>query len=152
MAITLARLISGGQWGGDMGGLLAAEDLGIPTGGTAPKGWRTENGSNPELGHRFGLYEHPSNLYPPRTLANVREADGTAIFVRVRKLDRGSALTAGFCLQYRKPFIVNPSVNAFRQWLETERIQVLNVAGNRESRAPGIQERVRAFIVRALTP
>ena len=37
-----SKIISGGQTGADMGGLLAAKDLGIRTGGWMPKGWLTE--------------------------------------------------------------------------------------------------------------
>ena len=51
------KIISGGQTGADMGALLAARELGIPTGGVAPKGWLTENGPQEELLRNFGLIE-----------------------------------------------------------------------------------------------
>jgi len=42
--IGLEMVISGGQTGADRGGLIAAKELGIPTGGTAPLGYKTEAG------------------------------------------------------------------------------------------------------------
>ena len=71
------KIISGGQTGADIGGLLAAKELNIPTGGTAPKGYRTELGSNFDLCDIFNLSEHSSDKYPPRTAANVKNSDGT---------------------------------------------------------------------------
>ena len=47
------KVVSGGQCGADLGGLLAAELLGIPTGGIAPNGFRTEKGKQPILSSRF---------------------------------------------------------------------------------------------------
>jgi hypothetical protein len=40
------KVISGGQTGADLTGLEEAHKRGIPTGGTVPKGCRTESGSN----------------------------------------------------------------------------------------------------------
>jgi len=37
-----------------------------------------------------------------------------------------------------------------RVWIEANRIEILNVAGNRESKNPGIQEKVKEFLVLAL--
>ena len=61
------KVISGGQTGADQAGLIAAEKAGITTGGWMPKGFRTLDGPNPGLAARFGLREHPSEEYPPRT-------------------------------------------------------------------------------------
>ena len=36
----LIKIISGGQTGADMGGLRAGRALNIPTGGSAPHGWK----------------------------------------------------------------------------------------------------------------
>jgi hypothetical protein len=38
----LAKVISGGQTGADQAGRRAARAAGIPTGGWAPLGWKTE--------------------------------------------------------------------------------------------------------------
>ena len=39
-------IISGGQTGADMAGLMAAKKVGFNTGGFAPKGFKTELSSN----------------------------------------------------------------------------------------------------------
>ena len=71
----LLKIISGGQTGADTGGLIAAQKAGIRTGGCAPKGFITEDGSNPELGSVYGLYESNSDQYP--TAGNII-VDGNA--------------------------------------------------------------------------
>jgi hypothetical protein len=146
--VALTRIISGGQTGADQGGLLAGKDLGLATGGWAPKGWRTQAGPNPDLGTIFGLREHASAFYPERTGLNVLDADGTVLFAR--RLTPGSALTVKYCVQHQKPCIINPSRAAFRAWLAADQIAVLNVAGNSELNDPGIAARVRQFLVEAL--
>ena len=45
----IGKIISGGQTGVDQAALRAAKACGIPTGGWAPKGWRTEDGPAPWL-------------------------------------------------------------------------------------------------------
>lgn len=76
----IEKIISGGQTGADFGGLLAGASLGIPTGGTAPKGWRTEKGRDPRL-EGLGLVEDDSWKYPPRTKKNIADSDGTLAFL-----------------------------------------------------------------------
>ena len=74
--LRLTRLISGGQTGADQqGALLAARELGIPTGGTAPKGWLTETGPQELLLKSFGLIECADPGYAARTEANVLGSD-----------------------------------------------------------------------------
>jgi hypothetical protein len=73
----LTKIISTGLTAADRAALEAAVELCIPTGGTAPKGWRIQNydgstGSDPELA-QFGLVEHESAEYPPRTRQNVAD-------------------------------------------------------------------------------
>lgn len=134
-------ILSGGQSGADMGGLLAAEKLGIPTGGWAPKGYLTEAGPNPELKTRFNLDEHESPDYTPRTEMNVRMSDATVIF---GKRSRGSNRTEHFCNRYKKPlmWIQDPLDSQeclkLRLWLVRNKPRVLNVAGNRESNNRGL--------------
>ena len=80
-AISDILVVSGGQCGADLGGLLAAEMLGVETGGIAPLGYRTEKGKQPILKTRFNLTEHSSWQYPPRTEENVKLSDVTLIAV-----------------------------------------------------------------------
>jgi hypothetical protein len=148
------RIISGGQTGADYGGLLAGFHLGIPTGGTAPRGWRIclpsgEDGANPNLS-QFGLIEHESREYPPRTQQNVADADATVWFGYTDS--PGGRLTIKTAQELNKPYIFTPSPQELRRWLEEERVGVLNVAGNRLSpENPGIQQLVFATIVEAIS-
>jgi Circularly permutated YpsA SLOG family len=158
----LLRIISGGQTGADQGGLLAARELGIPTGGTAPLGWLTETGSQEQLLRDFGLGECSEPGYDARTKENVVAADGTLL---IGSTDGGgSALTARIAGEAKKPLLhlavpgttdSEPLENVsalFSDWLSRFQIRILNVAGNRESQNPGIQEFTRRFLIAALRP
>ncbi len=140
----LEKVISGGQTGADIGGLRGAVAAGISTGGIAPKGWKTEAGTNPNLAI-YGLIESTSSDYNIRTRLNIRDADGTAIFGDITS--PGSKLTLAYCKKSDKPYTVNPTVEQLVQFITTHRIKTLNVAGNRESKSPGIGAKVE-YIVR----
>lgn len=146
--MSVTKIISGGQTGADMGGLLAGRELGIETGGTAPKGWRTEDGPNILL-HCFGLVQAPTNGYQYRTLMNIKNSDGTVIFSQNQK-SAGTVLTITKAEDLGKPYTVNPGIIFFFKWLLEHNIQVLNVAGNRESVSPGIETKVKDYLILAL--
>jgi hypothetical protein len=139
-----ARIISGGQTGADLGALVAAKRLGLDTGGTAPKGYRTDAGPQPDVLRGFGLIEHPSSAYPPRTVCNVRDSDATVLFGILTS--PGCALTKRLCEQYRKPYLENPLAVELRRWVLVNQVTVLNVAGNRERTNPGLARRVADLI------
>jgi hypothetical protein len=146
--MTLRKIISGGQTGADQGGLEAADALDLETGGTMPKGFQTEDGPNPKLAQQYGLTEGP-NGYRARTKKNVLDADATLLFGRMSSA--GSKLTLHLCRQFDIPFFVNPPHDQIVSWLKAfDEVDILNVAGNRESRNPGIQARVRHTIIAAL--
>lgn len=131
----LKKIRSGGQTGADKAGLLAGQALGLETGGWAPKGWRIclpngSDGSDPSLA-AFGLKEHDSRDYPPRTKLNVIESDGTVWFGYENS--RGGRLTLSTAKAHGKPTIVNPTAEELRAWVEQHQIEELNVAGNRAS-------------------
>jgi Circularly permutated YpsA SLOG family len=149
----LKKIVSGGQTGADVGGLLAARELGIETGGIAPKGWMTEDGPQEVLLRSFGLTECEEEGFPARTRRNVADSSGTLLIGQYRT--GGSRLTFEVAKQLNKPlFLVafenTPNVDEFRRWLEQNKIQLLNVAGNRESQSPGIGEFTRQFLLKAL--
>ena len=126
-------VISGGQVGADQGGLCAAYDLNIPTGGTAPKGYRTLYGSNPKLA-LLGLKESTSEKYPPRTYDNVKNSDGTIRFANDFN-SSGEACTLKAIRQYNKPYIdinigVPLKITEVVKWIRKHDINILNVAGN----------------------
>lgn len=143
------KIISGGQTGADQAGLRAAKDSGLPVGGTAPLGFLTESGPAPWLGEEFGLVEHPSPAYKPRTWANAAQSSATIWF--------GDADSAGYgcteagCLAAGRPaprrvIAGETTPRMVADWIEENNIQVLNVAGSRASRAPGLGERVYWFL------
>lgn len=147
------KIISGGQTGADIGGLVAAEKLRIPTGGIAPLGWKTEAGPQPILGSRFGLTEATTSDYLVRTRLNVEESDATLIFCR--KLEGGSRQTEKLAIRLKKPFcVVDPwgkhAVRRVREFLDLVQPQCLNIAGRRESKEPGIAKQVCNVMVQAI--
>src|SRR4026209_2505006 len=99
----VTKIISGGQTGADIAGLKAAVLLGIPTGGFAAKGYRTENGLNPELGTLYGLVDTGVYNYLHRTELNVHRSDGTVLFGRVG--ETGTGRTKQYCKKHHKPWI-----------------------------------------------
>jgi hypothetical protein len=101
--MTIGKIISGGQTGVDIAALRAARSAGIATGGWCPKNWMTELGPQPERLKPFGLCEHMSAKYPPRTGANVEDGDCTLIIAD--QLDNGSKLTAELCRAMNKPML-----------------------------------------------
>lgn len=142
------KVISGGQTGADQAALVAARALGIDTGGWVPHGWRTEHGTEPWL-EKFGCQEHESVQYPPRTILNVSQSDGTVFFGDANS--PGGRCTLKACIAHHKPYIIDPTPGALEMWVRAERIKTLNVAGNRESTRPGIGKRVRDILTAALT-
>jgi hypothetical protein len=103
----------------------------------------------------YGLVECAEDGYPARTRRNVIESDGTVIVSQYRA--GGSRLTFELANQFQKPlFLVDfpksdlARVQEFRGWLEEFEIQTLNVAGNRESESPGIEEYTHRFLIAAL--
>jgi hypothetical protein len=150
----LRKIISGGQTGADAGGLLAARALGIVSGGTAPRGWLTEDGPRERELRDFGLLECEQDGFPARTRRNVADSSGTLLVGQYRT--GGSRLTYDVARELGKPLfhISFPKrgdrMDEFRRWLDEHDIVVLNVAGNRESQSPGIAEFTRDFLVKAI--
>lgn len=146
----LKIVCSGCQTGADIGGLLIAEQFGIKTGGWCPKNCRTENGDRPEFIERFGLRETTTNNYVPRTYANAKMGDGTIRFA-FNFESAGEKVTLQACQKYKKPVIdvdvtVPRHVDEVVNWIKENNIEILNVAGNSESKHPGIREFVKDYL------
>lgn len=142
----LITVISGGQTGADLGGLKAAVVLGLNTGGYAPKGFRTERGPAPELAD-FGLVETFEADYSVRTMMNVHHADVTLWFGRTGT--PGYTATRRYCGD-RKPFHEQPTFSVLQKI--AMHYAIVNVAGNRESKNPGIEQRVIEQLLAAWGP
>lgn len=163
----IEKVISGGQTGADQGGLIGARAVGLPTGGTAPIGFATENGNDPQLASTFGLVEVSSAetraykgnaKWGPRTLRNVKDADGTVIFDRAyaisgneTSLSPGSKLTLRHCKEENKPVLLyRGNFDELISFVADNGIKTLNVAGNREGKSSGIQMKVARIITRLI--
>jgi hypothetical protein len=147
------HIVSGGQTGVDRAALDVALALGLSCGGWCPKGRRAEDGPIPA---RYPLQETPSPDYPQRTEWNVRDSDGTLILTRGEPTG-GTALTIDWARRLQKPCFVldldaSPPADQVRRWAEDHRVQVLNVAGPRESDNPGIYDQAVDFLYRLLAP
>ena len=144
------KIISGGQTGADQGGLAAGKALGLETGGTAPYSFWTEDGSQVSLLKNYGLKEGEpdARIYPKRTKRNVLDSDGTVLFGNPDS--PGSKLTIRYCKDCSKPYIENPSPTRLRDWIKENNINILNVAGNRESTNPGIFLFTKNILLEAL--
>ena len=79
---------------------------------------------------------------------NIKDSDATIIFGNVNSL--GSRMTRNFCIELHKPLLVNPTIPELQTFIDQNSLKILNIAGNRESKNPGIQTKVRGFLVSAL--
>lgn len=160
----IKKVISGGQTGSDLGGLEAAKELGLETGGTAPKDWLTENGSQKELLQQYGLIEGPIDpkKFVKRTMLNVDNSDATIAF-RLKK-SSGTDKTIGYAqnktweypkdildVSNYKPIFVIHNLNAvpirkIAKWIKDNKFVIINVAGHREKSWPGLQKTTKEII------
>lgn len=147
------KIISGGQTGADIGGLVGAERVGIPTGGTASRNYLTEKGPQADvLKNRFGLVMHPAPDYKLRTMENINKADAVLIFA-VQPDSAETVLTIDVCEKLKKPYyLVDPFLTGVETqvaaFIEKEKPKILNIAGNPESVSVRIASRVAAIITR----
>lgn len=154
------KIVSGGQTGADQGALDAAIDCGYEIGGWCPRGRRTESGPLPVK--YAALKETPDDGYPQRTEWNVRDADATLILHR-GQTGPGTKKTIALAGRAKcdggtkKPYLEidirdRLAVKTAVLWWTTDckLLGVINVAGPRESGAPGIHDSVYGFMVRFL--
>mgnify|MGYP000258649673 FL=1 len=151
--LPLERIVSGGQTGADRAALDVARRYHFPHWGWCPKGRRSEDGEIPV--EYSQLEETPSANYLQRTEWNVRDSDGTVIFTMGSELSGGSKRTAGFADRHGRPLLHLHSKNLeasreLRQFLSTHQIRVLNIAGSRGSKEPGLASWVFEFLSHTL--
>lgn len=158
------KVVAGAQLGADMGGLDAALESGIKTGGTASGGFVQSTGKGtkqfvPELATKYGLKEgrftEKQGQYGPykdpyiqRTIDNAQEADGTIWF---GKDSPGKTLTLSSKAQFgkAKPLLEPTTAQEIVDWVNTNNIRTINIAGNREYTNPGIYDRTKAILKEA---
>ena len=147
------KIVSGGQSGVDRAALDVAAELSLLRGGWCPRGRYAEDGPISDF---YPLTETPSPATAQRTEWNVRDADGTLVLTEGEP-SGGTAVTIRFARRHGKPCLVvdleeGPEPGAVGRWIAEHRIAVLNVAGPRESKRPGIYRRAGAFLRDALAP
>ena len=149
----IERVISGGQTGADQAGWRAAKRFGIPTGGWMPKGFLTEDGPRPEFANLYGALEHKSPDYAPRTARNVEAADAVILFGN--PYSPGGKLTMSLACGANIDFMTIASGKFCRaeeaaKWVvggtAEDVVRSLLVAGNRESKSPGIGAWVEDYL------
>lgn len=150
VSLIVRRIVSGGQTGVDRAALDVALALGYPCGGWCPRGRRAEDGP---IEPCYPLTETQSNRYQERTRLNVRDADATLILTRGTPVG-GTKLTIDAARRAGRPCLVldldsAPAGDLLAEaaaWIAAERPGTLNLAGPRESTAPGIYASAYAFL------
>lgn len=145
------RIVSGGQTGVDRAALDFALANNYPCGGWCPKGRRADDGTIPDL---YPLKELSSPEYAARTKQNILDSDATLVIYDSIP-DRGTKYTIEQCLKLKRPVLYHalekendyPEVLA---WLKFHHVHTLNVAGPKESNAPGIYKKSYQFLVELL--
>lgn len=147
------RLVSGGQSGVDRAALDAALELGLDCGGWCPRGRLAEDG---RIHGRYPLRETATDEYAERTRLNVRDSDATLVLTRGRP-SGGTGLTVHLARGMGRPCLVVDlaaprlgEVDAVGAWMAAHGVAVLNVAGPRQSTAPGIHQEALDFLRRLL--
>ncbi len=141
--------------GVDRSALDIAIELGFEYGGWCPRGRKAEDGVIDPIKYA-NLQETSTDIYSQRTEYNVRDSDGTLIIIAGEEntMDSGTKLTVNMAEKYHKPLLIvqlndeNPSLNETKvtQWLSTNEIRVLNIAGPREESVAGIYLQARSFL------
>ena len=137
--VALEKIVSGGQTGVDRAALDAALAAGLACGGWCPRGRWAEDGP---IASRYPLVETPQATPAQRTAWNVRDADATLVVARGAPRG-GTALAIERARAEGRPVLVLDLATecdfaAIESWLDRCATRVLNVAGPRESEAPGI--------------
>ena len=156
-ACGVARVVSGGQSGVDRGALVAARRAGVPVGGWCPDGGVAEDLPDPPgvLALFPDLRPAPSADPEVRTRWNVRDSDATLVLMPEGVESPGTDLTVALAAELGRPHLVVDveDVTEVRAWLAgLPAGSTLNVAGPRESEAPGIGAEVERLLTALIDP
>lgn len=162
---TLTKIVSGAQAGADRGALDAALAAGLQIGGWAPSGWVYDVPGKPSVAVEYRPHMRLTSSQTTGMVArlNVQDSDATLLLSFAHELTGNEEFVLRQVKAQRKPCkqLVLPRgrgvvpaevTSAVWEWLQAMRVGVLNVAGPRESKEPGIQaaaKRVIAGLLRA---
>jgi hypothetical protein len=155
--VVIARIVSGGQAGVDRAALDAGRRAGIPIGGWCPAGgWAEDFPQPPGLLSAYPELTATDSTDPEvRTRWNVRDSDATLVLVRAGVTSPGTGLTVRVAVELGRPHLVTDveDVEGVRTWLAgLPAGVVLNVAGPRESEAPGLGRDAAALLDAVFSP
>ena len=144
------QIISGGQTGVDRAALDFAIAHDYKHGGWCPKGRRAEDGIIPA---HYQLTETESRGYRQRTRKNIEASDATLI-LNLGELSEGSLNTQLLAEKLVKPVRVvqleahdlDQQARETQDWVQGNKFHILNIAGPRESKRPGIWEQGLSFL------
>lgn len=138
----------------DRAALDFAIQHGLEHGGWCPRGRRAEDGVIPLV---YQLRETDSPDYDERTEKNVLDSDATLIVAREKELSGGTAFTKVCAEQHNRLVLVICETDgvaegaaALLKFLKQNKVHTLNVAGPRESQAPGIGKFVERLLQAAV--
>jgi hypothetical protein len=149
------RLVSGGQTGVDRAALDVAVELGLPYGGWCPRGgWAEDLPEPPGLLARYPALREAASPDPAeRTERNVRDSGATLILTRPGVSSPGTAIAERCAARLGRPVsvIAVGSAAAPREASAfLDGVESVNVAGPRESEAPGIYAESRRLLLACL--
>ena len=118
--------------------------------GWCPAGRKAEDGTIPT---HYPLDELQGAGYGERTEANVRDSDGTLI-LHLGNISGGTQLTAECCRKLGKPCLSlnmisvdkEAQIEELLEFMESEKIRELNVAGPRASEESEAYDKARIFL------
>ena len=146
----ILKIVSGGQTGVDQASLRFADEMGLELGGWCPNGGLDENMK--DIREQYPSLVEATTANPDeRTKLNIQDSDGTLIIVPSwplpEKIKDGTLLTLQETKNLKKPYLIINLANAYQdinvvqEWTENYNIQILNIAGPRESSSPNIYQK-----------
>lgn len=156
----MLTIVSGGQTGVDRAALDVAIEQGLTYRGWCPKGGLAEDMPDPPgvLAEYPGLRETPGSDPRQRTEWNVHDSDRLMVLVDSTRfsISKGTAFAVHCAETLGKPHVVidldaQDATTQARAFLgEGQGALALNIAGSRESEAPGIYAKAEGFLRRLL--
>jgi hypothetical protein len=147
------KVVTGGQTGVDRAAMDVALEFGLPIGGWCPRGRLAEDGQIPT---RYPLFETRTSEPHVRAQRNVEGSTATMIITRGAPIG-GTRFTFEVARSMRRPVLVLDLANPFSEnvaraveWLDEVQPLVLNVAGPKESGAPGIADQTKKLLTAVL--